>query len=172
MQGIRRIREVMELSQEQLAAYLGVTRSQLAMAETHRRDLPTAALIKLAQLEASLKNNIHHQQQTPQLHTTKDLAQIRQFAKKCCREAELIQAKLERMQISYQHAQQTLLAVEQLQAQTATGKNNRKDLLWIELLHSKTIKKINRCCMAEQVKKRLMIQAFQQVAAEAEHLKF
>jgi DNA-binding transcriptional regulator YiaG len=172
MQGIKRIREVMQLSQEQLAPYLGVTRSQLAMVETHRRDLPTAALLKLAQLETSLKNNMHHKPETPQLHTTKDLTQIKQFAKKCCREAELIQAKLERMQTSYQHAQQTLLAVGQLQAQTATGKTNRKDQLWIELLHTKTMKKLSRCCMAEQVKKRLMVQALQQAAAQAENLKF
>ncbi|MDN3657242.1 helix-turn-helix transcriptional regulator [Ferruginibacter paludis] len=42
------------LTQVQLAQYLGVTRSQVAMYEKGMRELPTAALLKMAEIELEL----------------------------------------------------------------------------------------------------------------------
>lgn len=53
-QGFAATRERLGLSQRQLADQLGISRTTIAMAETGRRKLPTAALIKLAGLEIKM----------------------------------------------------------------------------------------------------------------------
>ena len=50
----RETRTRLGLSQEQLAEQLGISRSALSMAEYGRRNLPVAALLKLAQLEIKM----------------------------------------------------------------------------------------------------------------------
>lgn len=47
-------RAQLQLSQQELAAYLGVSRSVISMHEQGKRPLPTAALIKLSELEIAL----------------------------------------------------------------------------------------------------------------------
>ncbi len=47
-------RAQLQLSQQELAAYLGVSRSVISMYERGERTLPTAALIKLSELEIAL----------------------------------------------------------------------------------------------------------------------
>lgn len=59
MQRSKQIREKLGLSQEALAIYLGVTRSQIAMSERGERSLPTKAFIKLAQLEKRLELKLY-----------------------------------------------------------------------------------------------------------------
>lgn len=44
------LREQLGLSQEMMAQYLQITLSQLGMYETGKRDLPTAALVKIAEI--------------------------------------------------------------------------------------------------------------------------
>lgn len=51
MSATKEIRNHYGLSQQQLAAYLNISQSYLALVETNRRSLPTAALIKLGHLE-------------------------------------------------------------------------------------------------------------------------
>jgi len=51
------IRKKLGLSQHQLAHYLAITRSQLVMYETGKRDLPTSALIQLAAIELFLNQS-------------------------------------------------------------------------------------------------------------------
>jgi transcriptional regulator with XRE-family HTH domain len=56
MSGIKNLREYFGLTQELLAAYLGISRSVLSMAEINKRDLSGTALLKLNDLEmASLQ---------------------------------------------------------------------------------------------------------------------
>lgn len=97
MKATKIIREKCDLSQHQLAVYLGITRSQLALAETGRRTLPTSALIKLAQLETSLQNNIHYKQQHLQTQAGKDLAAMRRHAKACTHKAGIAKIKLKEL---------------------------------------------------------------------------
>jgi transcriptional regulator with XRE-family HTH domain len=52
------IREKLGLSQEILAFYLNITLSQLAMYEIGKRDLPTHALLKLAEIVLFLEKKI------------------------------------------------------------------------------------------------------------------
>lgn len=59
-------RNNLQLSQQELAAYLGVSRSVISMYERGERELPTAALIKLSELEiastklTAAKKSLHH----------------------------------------------------------------------------------------------------------------
>ncbi len=49
--GIAQTRKALGLSQQQLADELGVARTTVVMAEQNKRSLPTAAIIKLAEME-------------------------------------------------------------------------------------------------------------------------
>jgi transcriptional regulator with XRE-family HTH domain len=50
-----KIRELLGMKQEEIALLLEITRSQWAMYETGKRDLPTAAKLKLAEMLAFAK---------------------------------------------------------------------------------------------------------------------
>lgn len=56
MKSIRTIRKALGLTQTECAAYLGVSRSLLSMVELNKRELPTKALLKLAELELKRSN--------------------------------------------------------------------------------------------------------------------
>jgi transcriptional regulator with XRE-family HTH domain len=51
------LRDQLGLSQEMMGVYLGLNRSQIAMYETSKRDLPTAVLIKLANITLFFEQN-------------------------------------------------------------------------------------------------------------------
>lgn len=51
MLNIRKIRLAAGMSQKECAAYLGISRSQLSLAETHRSTLPLQALLRLHELD-------------------------------------------------------------------------------------------------------------------------
>jgi transcriptional regulator with XRE-family HTH domain len=55
MNGIKIIRDYLGLTQQELAAFLAVSGSMLAMAETNKRLLPTQALVKLNLLDAQVQ---------------------------------------------------------------------------------------------------------------------
>jgi transcriptional regulator with XRE-family HTH domain len=56
MKSNQRIRELLGLTQEQLAMLLGVSRSQLSLYELGLRELPTAALQQLAEMLSVVQN--------------------------------------------------------------------------------------------------------------------
>ena len=55
------LRDKLGLSQENMAQYLKITLSQLAMYETGKRDLPTNALLLLAEMELFFEKNQNKQ---------------------------------------------------------------------------------------------------------------
>ncbi len=57
MKATQLFRKQLGLSQEVMAQYLCVTRSQLAMYEAGKRELPTAALVKLAEMAQFFEQN-------------------------------------------------------------------------------------------------------------------
>lgn len=172
MKATKSIRQIFDLTQQQLADYLGVSRSRLALAETGRRDLPVSALIRLAGLEKSLHNNISYKQQHLHVQAGKDLAAMRRHAKACQHKARAAKMKLDELQQNYQHCVMALMAVDQLLNNLLPAKENRKDQLWLELLLAQTLKKLNRCGPAAQVKIKLTMQALEMQAAQAEAMKF
>ncbi|MBL7727842.1 MAG: helix-turn-helix transcriptional regulator [Dinghuibacter sp.] len=168
MYSIKEIRKIMGLSQQQMAIYLGVTRTHFSMAETRRRELPAAALIKMAALQNILQKS---KPGTPKLHQPqkeKDWATLQQYANKCRREAKLAQKKLEQVQLRYQNCVHTLLAVEVLQNRLPNGKQAKKDELWLAALHAQTQQQMARCSMGKQVLLTLKAQLLLQMATRAE----
>ncbi len=57
MKATQKLREQLGLSQQDLAQYLSITLSVLGMYEIGKRDLPTAAMVKLAAIELLLLQN-------------------------------------------------------------------------------------------------------------------
>jgi len=57
MNGIKEIREMLGLSQSELAQHLGISRSQLSMAEINRRMLPVEILLKIAELQVGFNSS-------------------------------------------------------------------------------------------------------------------
>ena len=143
------------------------------MAETHRRELPTAAMLKLAQLELGLNNStIQEEHLALQQPTAKDLKTVQHYAQQCRREAVLVQKQLQAMKTEYQRGLQAIITIDHLLQQLPAGKTHRKDQLWLELQKSQALKKLKRYGMAEQVKLTLKEQALQQTIAAAEAMKF
>lgn len=57
MRKYENIRDLLGITQEELAMLLGITRTQLAMYETKKRDIPLASKEKLADVLTTLKKN-------------------------------------------------------------------------------------------------------------------
>lgn len=126
MNSIKRIREILGLSQQSIADYLGVTRTQVAMSETSRRELPIAALIKMGVLERSLLNNVQYKQQQLQVQAGKDFAAMRHHVKTCTQKARLEKRKLEKLQQKYQCCLQALMAIDYLRTTCPRVRKERK----------------------------------------------
>jgi transcriptional regulator with XRE-family HTH domain len=172
MRSLKTIRESFGLSQEQLAIYLGVSRSSINMAERGNRGLPTAALEKLALLQKSQQNNIIYRQKALQQRAAKDNMAIKQYLKKCQNEIQLLQKELALMQEHYGQCINVMLALEHLlEAAPASGKPT-KEQLWLEILAAETQKKMAGCSHGKQVILQLQIKALAHQVQEANKIKF
>lgn len=172
MRSLKTIRENFGLSQEQLAIYLGVSRSSINMAERGTRGLPTAALGKLALLQKSQQTNIVYRQKALQQRAAKDAAEIKRYLKKCQNEILLLQKELTLMQEQYGQCINVMQALEHLlQATPALGKPT-KEQLWLEILEAETVKKMANCNHGKQVILQLQIKALAYQVQEANKIKF
>jgi transcriptional regulator with XRE-family HTH domain len=168
MRSIKQIRQIFGLSQQQMAAYLSITRSHLNMTERGRRSLPTAALAKLAQLEKSLQSNEPYQAAGFKKQAERDTAHIKAHAKKCLQRAALEKTKLQKLTASYQQCVQALMAMGHLLQNQPT----KKELLLLAVLEAKALKKMSRCGYAAQVVVQLRIAALEHEVAQAGKIKF
>jgi transcriptional regulator with XRE-family HTH domain len=168
MRSIKQTRQILGLSQQQMAIYLNVTRTLLSMAEQGRRSLPTAAVLKLSQLEISLQSNVQYRAASFQKQAARDAAHIKAHTKKCLRRAELEKAKLQKLTAAYQQCVQALMAMGYLLQNQPT----KKDGLLLAVLEAKALKKMSRCGYAVQVVLQLRIAALEHEAAQAGRIKF
>ncbi len=164
MNGIKNIRENLFISQEHLAAYLNITRSRLAMAETNERELPANALLKLDELflKISSEDDIHltsteinEQQNELQL-----FLQEEENANNI--KAKQLQAKLTNIKNNYNKALQLLQAVRSLQQQLPNTPSNKKDLLWLAVMEAEAIGKIKQNGLVAQQQLQIKINALTQ----------
>ncbi len=172
MRSMKRLRETLGLSQEQLAIYLGVTRSLLSMAEMGKRSLPVKAFVKLSELEKSLRSNVQYKAASLQQHATADAAVVRSHAKKCMARAAGIKLQLTALEKNYQQCLTALLATGHLMSLLPEGEAGKKDRLWLELLELQTLKKMKDCGNAAQVILQLRINALEHEARQAGKIKF
>ena len=108
------IREQLGLTQEDMALYLQVSRGQLALYETHKRDLPTNALLKLVEIEVFLSQ------------TNTEIGIDRTHLKP---QKEKMLLVLERLAVVYQHKQ--LIVERKLES---IKKNYNKGLVLLQVL--------------------------------------
>jgi transcriptional regulator with XRE-family HTH domain len=168
MRSIKQTRQILGLSQQQMAIYLDVTRTLLSMAEQGRRSLPTAAVLKLAMLETSLQCNVQYRAASFQKQAAKDTAHIRAHAKKCLQRAALEKAKLQKLTAGYQQCVQALMAIGYLLQKQPT----KKEGLLLAVLEAKALKKMDRCGYTAQVVLQLRIAALEHEAVHAGRIKF
>jgi hypothetical protein len=144
MNGIKHIRENLFISQEHLAAYLNITRSQLAMAEASNRELPLNALLKLDELflRISSEDDIHFTstELNEQQNELQFFLQEEENANNI--KAKQLQAKLTNIKSNYNKALQLLQAVRSLQQKLPNIPANKKDLLWLKVMEAEAIGRI------------------------------
>ena len=124
------IREQLGLSQEIMAYYLGITKSLLAMYERGKREIPTAAMVKLAEMELFLNQKQEISKQESEL-LNKQEAKVQDLLEQYSKELEykLIkeQRKLDAIQKKYNQSLKLNSFVAHLQ------KNESKQATLIKL---------------------------------------
>ena len=124
------IREQLGLSQEIMAYYLGITKSLLAMYERGKREIPTAAMVKLAEMELFLNQKQKITKQESEL-LNKQEAKVQELIQRHSKELEykLIkeQRKLDAIQKKYNQSLKLNSFVAHLQ------KNESKQATLIKL---------------------------------------
>lgn len=171
MNGTKKIREQLGLSQYQLAVYLSVSRSQIALSETGRRSLPTGALVKLAALATSLQVTAKRPPIVLQQLFNKQNALAKAHTQRCNQKAALAKHQLNALQTQYQECEKIILATSHLLSNLPQGKHYHKDLLWLELLQTETLKKMKACGPWPRTLLALKIQTLEQEALAAVAMK-
>ncbi|MCF3112068.1 helix-turn-helix transcriptional regulator [Niabella sp. CC-SYL272] len=150
---MKTLRSQWGLTQEELAALIGVTRGLLSMYESGRRQLPTPASIRLAELYLLLQ-----QPSTSKLHSTalqqRQLEQQTKTAKllndragKAAMEAARAARVLDNMQQRYEQLSQKMLLVQAALPTAVPGSLQKTALLYME---SKLMDAMDRCSPARQ----------------------
>ena len=132
---IKNFREQLGLSQQDLATYLSIAKSQISMVESGLRDLPTPALVKLAFFEqASLvvKQDIE---------PAKSIELAKQV-ESCMKKIMLLEKKLTVMKNNYSQGQRLLQAVTKSKESIAGNKDGKKDKQWLTIQEQVAYKKI------------------------------
>ena len=133
---IKNFREQLGLSQQDLASYLSIAKSQISMVESGLRDLPTPALIKLAFFEQASLTMIDDlsQNHVPDLSEYVKLILIKITQK---------EKKLLAVKTSYNQGLRLLQAVKKSKETIPANKEGKKDEQWLAIQEAIAIKKIN-----------------------------
>lgn len=142
-------RDQLGLSQEMMAIYLAITKSQLSMYELGKRELPTSTLTKLAALAVFFDQNKESQEQPTEVQKDQELKlneflafQIKDLEYKKLKEQRLldaIQKKYKQNGVLYkwaQHLQETNTTLSEVLMQHATTRMEQNGLV------SQTIQKM------------------------------
>jgi len=171
MSSLKKTRQALGVTQPQLADYLSVSESLLAMAETGRRSLPTAALVKLSLLDRSMAESaspLPTPEMQKQLASAKKTLAI--HAQKHERLVAMANRKLEAMRSLHAQHLKVLHATSSLLAGLPAGKDAKKDKLWLELVRAASLKKINACGVGPQALLQLQADVFSYHARQARAL--
>ena len=164
------IREQLGLTQEDMALYLQVSRGQLALYETHKRDLPNAAKLKLVEIEvlvsqANTEIGIDSTQLKPQqeklLRVLEGQAIVYQHKQL------IVQRKLESIKKNYNKGLVLLQVLQHLE-QKAKAEGNDTELL--KLMQNQAQRSIEKNGLHVQVMHQVKLQGItstiEQIEAE------
>jgi transcriptional regulator with XRE-family HTH domain len=146
--GTRIAREKLGLTQMELATYLDIGLSTLAMAETNKGSLPTKALLKLSGLVLSVEQLANKKLQTTQQVPLKklDVVFTKQLqAKKKELQYQLLVHQKKLGKLTLQYAQ----AIKGLTLATAMQDNplltiREKDRAWLQVLHTNALERLKK----------------------------
>lgn len=154
------IREQLGITQNDMAMYLQVSRSQLALFETNKRDLPSQARLKLATIEQflnqiqpnkaiSFANNRNIQEKMMQYLKNQEM--VHQHKQ------ELMQRKLDKIKQRYQQCLQLLEVLAFLQNPTNKQENENEILA---LLKNQAQQGIEKNGLQAQLKCQIKLQSY------------
>ena len=159
MKNLNSVRTNLGLSQFEMANYLHIHRSQLTMYEQGKRDLPTHALVKLAEMELFLIN-FNAQPSKSSLIEAEQLQKAVEIFEKHQKEIAfrqmVLQKKLEKLQANHKyniHLLEFLIALEEKNAETNTSEKR-----WIAVMKTNALRKIEANGLHHQAKIKLQIQ--------------
>lgn len=169
MNGIKIIRDYFGLKQQELAVFLEVSNSMLAMAETSKRLLPTHALVKLSLLDAHMqlpKATAMHKAVVPQIkkHTVHYTKQMQALHKELQYKTAVHKRKMDAMQKQYGQAVQTLALVTALRQKNSKAPATKKDIIWLQLIKKKADIALRNTHPVLQAQAQLKIKLLQQEA--------
>ena len=151
---IKNFREQLGLSQQDLATYLCISKSQISMVESGLRELPTPALVKLAFFEqASLipndslnkENNIH----------------LVKHVELCTKKMMLLEKKLTSMKANFSKGVKLLQAVSKIKETLPSSKESKQDKQWLSAQEKVANKVIHDNSLASQKLLTVQIKALQ-----------
>ncbi len=172
MRSVKKMRETFGLSQEQMAIYLNISRGFLSMVEAGKRTLPTTALAKLAELQKSLQSNLVYGQKAMQQQATKDLTELKTYAKQCIIKLYQLQQELDLLKEQHGQCLKVWLALGHLKQGAAATDSNDRDRLWLDILEAETLKKMRNCSLGKQAVLKLKIAALEREIEMAGKIKF
>jgi transcriptional regulator with XRE-family HTH domain len=167
--GLQAVREVYGLTQEQMSGLLNTPRSQLALAETGRREISTHASLKLAELEMIRYHNSDWLPEYENFIWNLD-AEAQQFGADAAKEYEFkalqCQRKLTDIEQNYQQGIMQLKLCTAFRQKPTHNEDTREKKWtdWIEL-EAKSILQKNSPCQQHELK--LKIKGYLFLAREA-----
>jgi transcriptional regulator with XRE-family HTH domain len=158
MKNSKAIRAQFGMSQNELAIYLQISRSQLAMFENGKRDLPTHALVKLAEMElflikdkaqpdASLPNEAEQLQ--------KATAILEEHQKKWEYQELILQKKLDFLQVNYRYNRLLLAFIAEKEEKNSDA--NALEKSWIAMMKTTALHNIEANGLHHQAKIKLQL---------------
>ena len=168
----RKLRELLDVTQKEMADYLSVTRPLLSLHELGRRPLPLHASVKLDAIARHLSTSASpHVAAEIQRQSIAARGMLDVQAQNYTRLAETAGIKLEAMKIQHQQYLRIFQAASGLLEESSRRTGSEKDRLWLEVLQMNVQKKMKGCGIEMQTLLRLDIQVFTRQAQEARTIK-
>jgi transcriptional regulator with XRE-family HTH domain len=159
MKNLNAIRINFGLSQLEMATYLQIHRSQLTMYEQGKRDLPTHALVKLAEMELFLYN--YTSQPSPSFPLEAEQLQkateiFEKHQKETAYKLLILQKKLEKLQANYKYNIRLLAFLTEMEEKNADANGLEKNC--IAVMKTNALLKIETNGLHHQAKIKLQME--------------
>ena len=158
---MKMIRDAFGITQEELASYFEITRSQLSVTETGDRILPVRGLTKCIPLLQIIQTNPTPTVEENENQQIENQKKITEQLENCNYQLIIAKKKLANMQIVYRQCYLSLIAANTLLPKLPQDNSSKKDKIWLEILSSKANRKLSTCNMTMQQLQQLEIDTLQ-----------
>lgn len=150
MKASQALREQLGLSQEIMAHYLSLTKSLLAMHEKGKREIPTPAIVQLAEMELFINQNQNTSTQETELLKQQEV-KVQEWIEKQIKDLELKHIRAQRKLDAIQKKYQQSLKLHSFVSHLEKNKSTLKELVLIQALSG--IEKNSLATQTQQVMK-------------------